>query len=218
LRCFDCKVPADREVMAGAPLIQDSLCAVCRDHFGRVRALLDGLGVPYELDPRLVRGLDYYRRTAFEVTLPGLGAQNALLGGGRYDGLVEALGGPAVPGFGFAVGEDRLVMSLAPDLPIPGDAPDASIVALGEAAATRALAIARRLRLGGHRVVYDPLPDRSLKAQMRRAHDRGSRFVLILGDDEIRQGVLVLKRMADGRQETVGEADLEGRLHEMARA
>jgi histidyl-tRNA synthetase len=218
LRCFDCKVPADVQVMAGAPSIQDHLCEACRDHFGRVRALLDGLGIRYELDPRLVRGLDYYRRTAFEVTLPGLGAQNALLGGGRYDGLVEALGGPAVPGFGFALGEDRLVMSLTGEAAIPGDTPDACVVALGEAAAARALVIARRLRRGGRRVVYDPLPDRSLKAQLRRAHDRGARFVLILGDQELQRGVLVLKRMADGRQETVGEADLEGRLLEMARA
>jgi histidyl-tRNA synthetase len=218
LRCFDCKVPADREILAGAPSILDHLCAACREHFGRVRALVDGLGVRYEIDPRLVRGLDYYRRTAFEVTLPGLGAQNALLGGGRYDGLVQALGGPAVPGFGFALGEERLVMSLPEGLPLPDDAPDACIVALGEAAASRALAIAVRLRRAGRRVVYDPAPDRSLKSQMRRADDRRARFVLILGDQELRRGVLVLRRMADGRQEEVGEGALLERLGEMAHA
>ena len=123
LRCFDCKVPADRALLGRASPILEHLCGPCRDHFSRVRSLLDDLGVAYAIEPRLVRGLDYYRRTAFEVTLPGLGAQNALLGGGRYDGLVEALGGPDVPGFGFAVGEDRLVMSLPYAAPLPDTAP-----------------------------------------------------------------------------------------------
>ncbi len=217
LRCFDCKVPADRERMAGAPSIQEHLCAGCRDHFARVRSYLDAYAVPYTVEPRLVRGLDYYRRTAFEVTQPALGAQNALLGGGRYDGLVRDLGGPAVPGFGFAVGEDRLVMSLPEGAAIPADAPDIYVAALGEAGVARALLVARRLRRAKRRVVFDPLPDKSLKAQMRRADSLRSRCVLILGEHEIARGAVTLKRMSDGAQETIGEEEIEGRLAEMTR-
>ncbi len=218
LRCFDCKVPADRELMAGAPAILEHLCGECRDHFARVRGYLESFAIPHAIEPRLVRGLDYYRRTAFEVTLPGLGAQNALLGGGRYDGLVEALGGPAIPGFGFAVGEDRLAMSLPADAALPAEAPEVFVVALGEGSVGPALGIARRLRRAARRVVLDPLPHKSLKAQMRRANDLGARFVLILGQEEIARGQLILKRMSDGTQATVGEQDLESRIREMARA
>ncbi len=218
LRCFDCKVAADRQTMAGAPAINDHLCGACREHFGRVLSYLDRLSVAYSVDPRLVRGLDYYCRTAFEVSVQGLGAQNSLLGGGRYDGLVESLGGPPVPGFGFAIGEDRLVMSLPEDALIPVGAPEIFVVALGEPGVVQGLSVARRLRRLGRRVVFDPFPDRSLKAQMRRANDSGTRFVLILGEQEIARGVLTLKRMSDGVQETVAEAELEMKLKEMTRA
>lgn len=217
MRCFDCKVRADRDLMAGAPTIQEHLCAACREHFERVRAYLEAFGVPYTLDPRLVRGLDYYRRTAFEVTQPSLGAQNAVLGGGRYDGLVRELGGPPVPGFGFAVGEERLVLSLPPESPIPGDAPDVYIIALGEAAVAPSLLLGRRLRRRKSRVLFDPLPDKSLKAHMRRAHDRRARYVLILGEQETAGGRVTLKRMSDGAQETIPEADLEAKIGELAR-
>ncbi|HEU4400540.1 MAG TPA: histidine--tRNA ligase [Candidatus Polarisedimenticolia bacterium] len=217
LRCFDCKVEADRALLARAPVILDHLCANCREHFGRVRSHLESFGIAYEIDPRLVRGLDYYRRTAFEVTLHGLGAQNALLGGGRYDGLVEALGGPPIPGFGFAVGEDRLVMSLPSESSIPTGAPDVCVLALGQAGLQRGLPLALQLRRLGRRVVLDPTPDRSLKAQMRRANDLRARFVLILGAQEIASGLLTLKRMSDGMQMTIHETDLEPRLKEMAR-
>ncbi len=218
LRCFDCKVPADRELMAGAPSVADFLCSECAAHFDSVRAYLDAFGVAYELDPRLVRGLDYYRRTTFEVIAPSLGAQNALLGGGRYDGLVESLGGPAAPGFGFAVGEDRLVLSL-PDAAAAGDErPEVAIVALGEPAIAPALEAARRLRRAGRSVIFDPVPDKSLKAQMRRAHDRQAAFVLILGEEEIARGVLTLKKMSDGVQATVPQAELLTKLQEMAHA
>jgi histidyl-tRNA synthetase len=218
LRCFDCKVPADRAIMADAPVILDHLGPECRDHFALVRGYLEAFAIPHTVDPRLVRGLDYYSRTAFEVTVPGLGAQNALLGGGRYDGLVEALGGPAIPGFGFAVGEDRLVMSLPEDATLPATAPDVFVVALGEASVGPALRVARRLRRAARRVVLDPLPGKSLKAQMRRANDLGARFVLILGQEEIARGQVILKRMSDGAQATVGEQELESRIGEMARA
>ncbi|PYS95229.1 MAG: histidine--tRNA ligase [Acidobacteria bacterium] len=218
LRCFDCKVPADRDVMAQAPAILDHLCDACRGHFERVREHLDAFGIAYTIDRRLVRGLDYYRRTAFEVTAPGLGAQNALLGGGRYDGLIEELGGPAVPGFGFAVGEDRLVMSLPATAAIPDDAPEVFVVGLGEAGVSAALQAARRLRGSGHRTLVEPLPGKSLKAQLRRANDLRARFVLILGEEEIQRGVMTLKRMSDGSQATVRLDELDRRLGEMARA
>jgi histidyl-tRNA synthetase len=217
LRCFDCKVPADRERMALAPTIQDFLCAACRDHFRRVLAYLDAYEVPYAIDPRLVRGLDYYRRTAFEVTQPSLGAQNALLGGGRYDGLVEDLGGPRVPGFGFAVGEDRLVMSLPPGASVRDPSPEVVVLAIGEASVARALLLSRRMRRAGKSVIFDALPDKSLKSQMRRADDLGGRFVLIVGEEHAAGGPVVLRRMSDGLQSMVAESVLEARLEEMRR-
>ncbi|MGH9797274.1 MAG: His/Gly/Thr/Pro-type tRNA ligase C-terminal domain-containing protein, partial [Candidatus Polarisedimenticolia bacterium] len=206
---------ADRALMAGAPVIRDHLGAECREHFARLTASLDAYGLAYRVEPRLVRGLDYYRRTAFEVEQEGLGAQNALLGGGRYDGLVESLGGPAVPGFGFAVGLERLVMSLPASAPVADEAPEVAILVLGEVAMGRALAVARRLRRAGRRVVLDPLPDRSLKSQMRRAHDRRARYALLIGEQEAASGRLTLKRMADGRQASVAEQEVESGLREM---
>jgi histidyl-tRNA synthetase len=212
MRCFDCKVPADRETMAAAPAILDHLCDACREHFGRLRGYLDAFAITYRVDGRLMRGLDYYRRTAFEIQAPGLGAQNALLGGGRYDGLVEELGGPPVPGFGFAVGLERLVMTLPGSVALPDETPDVVMVAAGEEAIGRALGLARRLRRSGRRVILEPHPDKSLKAQMRRAHDLKARYALILGEEEVARGLLTLKRLADGHQVTLGEGDLETTL------
>ena len=166
----------------------------------------------------MVRGLDYYRRTSFEVTLPGLGAQNALLGGGRYDGLIHDLGGPDVAGFGFAVGEERLVMSLPESAAVPAAVPEIVVVTLGEEGLARALGVARSLRRAGRRVVFDPQPDKSLKAQLRRAGDLQARFVLILGESEVREGVVTIKNMSDGRQERIAVERVEARLLEMARA
>src|SRR5262249_2141922 len=131
LRVFDCKVESDQAILSQAPVVLDYLCDACREHFATVRAHLERMRIPFEVDARLVRGLDYYRRTAFEVTRPALGAQNALLGGGRYDGLVESLGGPSVPGFGFAAGEDRLVMALPETAAVPDPAPEVFLVAPG---------------------------------------------------------------------------------------
>ena len=218
LRCFDCKVPADRAIMSKAPAITDSLCAACRDHFDQVLALLRKLEIGHRIDPRMVRGLDYYRRTSFEVTLPGLGAQNALLGGGRYDGLIHELGGPEVPGFGFAVGEERLVMSLPESAAVPADTPEIVVVTLGEEGVARALGVARSLRRAGRNVVFDPQPGRSLKAQMRRAGDLQARFVLILGESEVREGAVTIKNMSDGTQERIDAERVEARLREMAGA
>ncbi|HYS77266.1 MAG TPA: His/Gly/Thr/Pro-type tRNA ligase C-terminal domain-containing protein, partial [Candidatus Dormibacteraeota bacterium] len=216
LRCFDCKVPADREIMSRAPAITEYLCAACRDHFDRLLAFLRKFDIGHSVDPRMVRGLDYYRRTSFEVILPGLGAQNALLGGGRYDGLIHALGGPDVPGFGFAVGEERLVMSLPESAAVPAAAPEVVVVTLGEEGVARALGVARSLRRAGRRVVFDPQPGKSLKAQMRRAGDRQARFVLILGESEVREGAVTIKDMSDGTQERVAAERVEARLREIA--
>jgi len=218
MRCFDCKVEADRGVMAAAPAIVDHLCDACGAHFARVRGYLRDFGVEHAIEARLVRGLDYYRRTTFEVVVPSLGAQNALLGGGRYDGLVEDLGGPAVPGFGFAMGEDRLVMSISDDAAAGSQVTEVAVIALGEPGVNRGLGLARRLRAGDRRVVLDPLPEKSLKAQLRRADEIGARFVLILGEREIESGELILKRMSDGQQATVRDEDLEDRLREMGGA
>jgi histidyl-tRNA synthetase len=218
LRCFDCKVEADRATMAGAPSIADFLCPECKDHFRRVVAFLRAYGIRHRIDPRLVRGLDYYRRTSFEVTLQGLGAQNALLGGGRYDGLIGELGGPDVPGFGFAAGEERLVMSLPASAAVPPETPEIFVAAVGEEGVERALLVARPLRRSGRRVVFDPLPDKSLKAQLRRANDLRARYVLILGESEVRERAVTIKTMSDGTQETIAEARVEARLGEITGA
>jgi histidyl-tRNA synthetase len=181
LRLLDCKVPQCRDVVARAPLVVDSLCEGCRTHFARVRALLDEQGVVYTLDPRLVRGLDYYCRTAFEVVAEGLGAQNAIGGGGRYDGLVAALGGPEVCGVGFALGVERLAMVAEARV---DSSPLTVVLPLGEEAAGAALGLATRLRDHGLAAGIEA-PGRSLKAQLRSADRQGARLALILGADEL---------------------------------
>lgn len=186
LRLLDCKVEGCRAVMERAPVIADSLCDPCRTHFTAVRALLDQERVSYAINPRLVRGLDYYCRTAFEVVAEGLGAQNAVAGGGRYDGLVAALGGPDVPGIGFAIGVERLaeVTQALRDV-APG--PAALVLPLAERAVGPALALATRLRDEGVAVGLEP-SGRSLKALLRAADRRGARLAVIVGDDELRTG------------------------------
>jgi histidyl-tRNA synthetase len=218
MRCFDCKVEADQAILAKVSPILDHLDAACRDHLAGVRSHLATLGVAHRLEPRLVRGLDYYRRTTFEVALSSLGAQSALLGGGRYDGLVESLNGPPTPGFGFAIGEDRLVLSLPESAGEAESRLDLFVVAMGVGALAPALVAAGRLRAAGRQVVLEPLPDKSLKAHLRRANDLKARFVLILGPDEVARGVLTVKRMSDGFQRTVGGDDLVAALTEMTHA
>jgi histidyl-tRNA synthetase len=185
LRVLDCKVPTCRAAMQDAPVMLDHLCEACAAHFGAVCALLDGEGVKYQLAPRLVRGLDYYNRTAFEITAAGLGAQDAVAGGGRYDGLVAQLGGPDVPAFGFAIGVERL--ALAAGLAIEPPVPSVAILPLVAEAAGPALSIATRLRAGGITVLLEP-PGRSLKALLRNANRRQARAALLLGGDELAAG------------------------------
>lgn len=212
LRILDCKV--DREQVAKLPSILDNLCEACEEHFAAVRGALDDAGVSYVLTPHLVRGLDYYMRTAFEVTASGLGSQNAILGGGRYDGLVKQLGGPDVPGFGFALGLDRLVMILPEDAGLPA-LPDIFLVVLGEAAGKEARRIAMTLRHGGLRVVLSAAP-RSMKSQMRAAGRSGARYAGILGDTELAAGQIILRRLSDGHQESCALSPLEGLLEVLA--
>jgi histidyl-tRNA synthetase len=196
LRVFDCKVEGCRAIVARAPTVLDALCEPCRRHLDAVRALLDQERVLYTMNPRLVRGLDYYSRTAFEVVSPGLGSQNALGGGGRYDGLVGALGGPQVSGVGFALGLERLAMIVAG--PRPSDTgPAAVILPLGERAVAPALALATRLRDEGLAVGLEPV-GRSLKALLRSADRRRARLAVILGEDELKAGRATIRDLVRG--------------------
>ncbi len=211
LRVLDCKVPEDQAVIEGLPKITDHLCADCRDHFAEVRRQLELLGIPYRLSHRLVRGLDYYVRTTFEVTSDQLGAQSSVLGGGRYDGLVKDLGGPDLPGIGFAVGMERLV-SLLPARASDGRC-DVFLMPLAAAAQDRALVLQRALRAAGLRALLDP-EGRSFKSRMKQADKLGARFVAILGDDEIARGVWTLRDMAGSTQAEVPEARIVEELKE----
>jgi histidyl-tRNA synthetase len=200
LRAFDCKVQGCQEVMREAPLVGDYLCPECTEHFAGVKAYLEALGVPYEINPRMVRGLDYYTKTAFEVVAGGLGAQNAVAAGGRYDHLVAELGGPDIPGIGFAIGMERLLLIL-PDEPLP-PRPSLFIAALGEGPQREAFGLSYKLNQAGIKTMID-YEGRSLKAQMRRADKFGARYVLIIGEDEQRAAQAILRDMAEGKQEEI---------------
>jgi histidyl-tRNA synthetase len=211
LRVLDCKVPQDQAIIDGLPRIADHLCAECRDHFAEVRRELELLGIAYRLSHRLVRGLDYYTRTTFEVVSGDLGAQNSVLGGGRYDGLVRDLGGPDLSGIGFALGMERLVM-LLPAAP-PSGRCDVFLAPLAAAALDKALLLQRALRRAGVAVLMDP-EGRSFKSQMKRADKLGARFVAMLGEDELAKGVWTLRDMAGSAQEQVPEAAVAGYIEE----
>jgi histidyl-tRNA synthetase len=203
LRVLDCKVEADQPIIEKLPKIVDYLDDECRRHFERVRSELDGRGLSYELTPRLVRGLDYYTRTTFEITSGALGAQNAVVGGGRYDGLSEMLGGPPTPGIGFSIGQDRLVLAVEAAAAL---APDAGLAAyvvwMGEPALAAAAALARELRSRGLSVGidYDPM---KIKKAMGLASKLGARFAIIIGDGELASGRYQVKDMGSGVQRAV---------------
>ena len=208
LRVLDCKVPADQPIIETLPMIADSLDEASKAHFAAVTAALDLAGVPYTRNHRLVRGLDYYTRTTFEFTHGGLGAQNALLGGGRYDGLSEMLGGPRAPGIGFAMGEDRLVLTLLA-LQDPKAAPpqvDAYIAPLGEGLNAAALKLARELRRGGLKVELGEGAFRLKKSF--EAAEKTARRIVIMGEDELASGILTVKTFATGVQTKVPCAEL----------
>jgi histidyl-tRNA synthetase len=183
----------------------DYLCDECRAHFDSVRRHLDVNGIPYRMSHRLVRGLDYYTKTTFEVLAGQIGAQNAVLGGGRYDGLVKELGGPDRVGIGFAAGVERLVLALSEQLALPAARPDVFIAALGEAARDASCVLLRDLRRAGlnAQIEYE---GRSLKSQMKRADRLKAPLVYLLGDDELAKGEVSVKHMATSTQETIARA------------
>jgi len=202
LRVLDCKSVHCKEILKAAPVIRDYLCADCAAHFARVLELLRRFGVAYEEQPRLVRGLDYYTRTAFEVVAPGLGAQDAVAGGGRYNGLSRQLGGPALPGLGFAIGEDRLLEVLPRD-PVGRDREyKVFLVALGEAAKEKCLNLLQKLRENNLATEMD-FGNRSLKAQMSQADRLGAACVIIIGEMELKDGKAQIRDMATAYQQPV---------------
>jgi histidyl-tRNA synthetase len=197
LRAFDCKNPGCREVMASAPLLRDELCPDCAAHYASVKRYLDSLGIAYVEDPSLVRGLDYYTRTVFEVQAPNLGAQNAIGGGGRYDRLMEQFGGPSTPGLGFALGFERTYLTMqAQGLTVPAHPTAEVYVARVDAGvAADAFELAEHLREAGIAVELDH-QGRSLKSQFKQADRLGARFVVVVGPDELASGEVTVREMA----------------------
>jgi histidyl-tRNA synthetase len=212
LRVLDCKVEADQPIIDTLPAILEHLCEACRTHFQAVRNYLGDRGIAYDVRPRLVRGLDYYMRTTFEITHGALGAQNSVLGGGRYDGLAEALGSKVhSPGIGFSIGEDRLVMTLEETKPgVHSPRLDLFIAPLGEAALRKTSALAAKLRRAGCSV--ELAPEGRLKRSLELANKLGARRTLIAGDNEIETGTYTLRDMSSGDQQSVAEDDLFVRL------
>jgi histidyl-tRNA synthetase len=208
LRVLDSKLPEEQPIIEKLPRIADHLCANCRAHFAKLQDELKLRGIQYEINWRLVRGLDYYTRTTFEVTAAGLGAQNAVCGGGRYDGLVELLGGPPTKGIGFAIGTDRAILSIQES----GEAPslrslDVFIAWLGASAYAPAVRLARKLRGEGLSVEV-PSDEMKFKKSLGLADKLSARFALIIGEDEVASGQLTLKQLSTGEQRKLAEADL----------
>ena len=216
LRVLDCKVPEDQPIIDALPKIADFLDEASTTHFAQVKSALDACAVPYAIEPRLVRGLDYYTRTTFEFTVAlGLGTQNALLGGGRYDGLSEMLGGPKAPGIGFAIGEDRLILTLqalaeAAATPLSAEKLDAYVAPMGLEQNAAGLALAKELRAAGLSVEVGDGTFR-LKKSFDIA-DKLARHIVILGEDEVSTGILTVKTFATANQTKVSRAELAAAL------
>jgi len=208
LRVLDSKLPEEQAIIEKLPRIGEHLCAACREHFAALQEQLKLRGIAYEINWRLVRGLDYYMRTTFEITAPGLGSQNAVCGGGRYDGLVELLGGPPTKGIGFAIGTDRVVLSLQESGKVAA-APvlDVFIAWMGAAAYPAAVRLVRRLRGEGLSVEL-PAEEMKLKKSLGLADKLGARYAVILGENEVASGRFTVKRLADAQQRELGEAEL----------
>ena len=219
LRVLDSKLEHEQAIIATLPKISDSLCDECKTHYAEVKRQLDLRGVKYQENWRLVRGLDYYMRTTFEITAQGLGSQNAVCGGGRYDGLVELLGGPPpaggkpTKGIGFAIGEDRLILSLLEGRPASAEATagkvgrDVYIAWMGKTSETTAIRAAQQLRAAGLRVELPPVEQKFGKA-LGQADRMGARYALILGEDEVASGEWTIKTLGDGSQQKIREAEL----------
>ncbi|MEQ9608923.1 MAG: His/Gly/Thr/Pro-type tRNA ligase C-terminal domain-containing protein, partial [Kiloniellaceae bacterium] len=211
LRILDSKDEGDRKLVADAPLFEDYLNAASRDFFAAVREGLESLGIAYTLNPRLVRGLDYYCHTAFEFTTDRLGAQSAVMAGGRYDGLIETMGGPATPGVGWASGIERLAMLLAEDIPAPRPV---VVVPVGEAAQATALTVAQDLRHAGF--VVELGYSGNLKKRLQRANKMNARAALLFGEEELAAGNATLRDLDSGEQELVSLNSLAERLSRLA--
>lgn len=210
LRVIDCKSSHCREATADIPALIDDLCKDCSAHFAEVRRLLDRHGIPHSVNPRMVRGLDYYNRTTFELLAGDLGAQNAVAAGGRYDGLVQSLGGPSIPALGFALGVERLSMLLGRDAAAQ-PRPVAVLVHQGQGALDAALSLRREFLTRGVATDVD-YETRSFKAQIRSADRLGARFAVILGENEVAAGTATLKDLAQGSQETLPREEVISRI------
>jgi histidyl-tRNA synthetase len=213
LRLLDCKVPSCQPLANAAPRTVDYLDEACAAHFESLKGYLDAMGLPYELTPRLVRGLDYYTRTVFEVVPPNIGSQSTIGGGGRYDGLAEILGGKHTPAVGFAAGLDRIILNLREQgcyLP-EAETPDVFFAPLGPEAKRAAARLADQARQHGLAALVGT-GDRSMRARMRQASSSGARFAVILGDDEVREQRATVKDLAGGEQQSVPFADLPTHL------
>jgi histidyl-tRNA synthetase len=208
LRVFDCKVTSCQPVIAELPTITDRLCEACRSHFEKFKSYLTERGIGFRVNPRLVRGLDYYTRTTFEITSGRLGAQNTVVGGGRYDGLSQELGGPPTKGFGFGMGLERLILSI-PDTAalMPDYRPEYFFAPIGDPAFDRATLLAQKLRKTGKRAYLD-FDARSLKSHMRLADKLGAKFAVIIGEDELKSGTVTVRDMATKEQRNIREEEL----------
>ncbi len=215
LRIFDCKDCED--VKRKLPVITDHLCGECRDHFGKLREILDGMKIEYSVDPLLVRGLDYYTKTAFEILHPDLGAQNALCGGGRYDGLAEDCGGGFVPAIGFSAGMERMIETLPEEYLSSRDeeAGVAYFAILDDSMISEIMLIAREMRLAGISAVVD-LSGRSIKKQLKAASDGSYKYAVIMGSEEAGRGKATVKDLHSGEQESISLQDLQSYLIEGA--
>ncbi len=213
LRVLDCKHPEDQPIIEKLPKISEYLDEPCREHFAAVRAILDAVGVPYSINERMVRGLDYYTRTTFEFTHGGLGAQSAVLGGGRYDGLSESLDGPKAPGIGFAIGEDRVILALQSEGEHPSEKLQAFVAPLGAGMDGHALKLARELRRAG---VSADLGDENfrLKKSFELAEKAGAQYIVIVGENEVGADIFAVKNLASGEQVRVPRAELAAYLRQ----
>lgn len=213
MRILDCKSPVCKEIAANAPVVLDYLCDECAEHFKAVKEHLQSAGIPFTVNPHIVRGLDYYTRTVFEFISGDIGAQSTVCGGGRYDGLISGMGGPQVPSLGFAMGIERLMLTLknqGVELP-KAPACDCYFAVMGQGAAVKASALCYELRADGFLVETD-ICGRGLKAQMKYADKIGALFTVVLGDNEIETGTAVLKRMSDGQTTEVQLSELSETL------